>query len=106
MAYWRSSTYCLLDGVACVTTEPDHVPILLDVQHPRPWLLPALHAEQPLAATRSRRRLKWGIWNAFKLILNGAISLFRLVRAIMRERMVAQAVRPQDRRRVATNSRC
>jgi len=48
----------------------------------------------------------WGIWNAFKLILNGPISLFRLVRAIMRERMVAQAVRPQDRRRVATNSRC
>lgn len=48
----------------------------------------------------------WGSWNAFKLILNGTISLFRLVRAIMRERMVAQAVRPQDRRRVATNSRC
>ena len=48
-AYWRSSTYCLLDGVARVTREPDHVPIHLDVQHPRPWLLPALHAEQPPA---------------------------------------------------------
>lgn len=61
----------------------------------RPWGARWLHLVVP-----------WGIWNAFKLILNGTISLFRLVRAIMRERMVAQAVRPQDRRRVATNSRC
>lgn len=29
-----------------MTREPDHVPIHLGVQHPRPWLLPALHAEQ------------------------------------------------------------
>ncbi len=48
----------------------------------------------------------WGIWNAFKFILNGPISLFRLVRAIMRERMMAQAVRPTNRVRVPTNSRC
>ncbi|SBM44411.1 sulfate permease [Propionibacterium freudenreichii] len=48
----------------------------------------------------------WGIWNAFKFILNGPISLFRLVRAIMRERMMAQAMRPQDRGRVPTSSRC
>lgn len=95
-----------------------------------------------LAATRTRRGLKWGvpamlvgvpylaianvctilidrgapewlhlvvlrgIWNAFKFILNGPISLFRLVRAIMREQMMAQAVRPTDRRRLPTNSRC
>lgn len=39
----------------------------------------------------------WGIWNAFKFILNGPVSLFRLVRAIMREQMMAKAVRPQDR---------
>ena len=34
----------------------------------------------------------WGIWNALKFVLNGLVALFRLVRAVMRERMVAQAV--------------
>ena len=48
----------------------------------------------------------WGLWNAFKFVRNGPVSLFRLVRAIMRERMMAQTMRPQDRRRVPTNSRC
>ncbi len=48
----------------------------------------------------------WGIWNALKFILSGPISLFRLVRAIMREQMMAQTVRPTDRRRLPTNSRC
>lgn len=47
----------------------------------------------------------WGIWNAFKFILNGPVSLFRLVRAIMREQMMAQTVRPTGRVRVSTNSR-
>ncbi|GAB6893026.1 hypothetical protein JCM18909_212 [Cutibacterium acnes JCM 18909] len=47
----------------------------------------------------------WGIWNAFKFGLNGPVSLFRLVRAVMREQVMAQAVRPQDRMRVPTNSR-
>lgn len=48
----------------------------------------------------------WGIWNAFKFVLNGPVSLFRLVRAVMRERMMTKAVRPQDRGRVPINSRC
>ena len=48
-AYGRSSTYCLLGGVPRVTREPDHVPFHLDAQHPRPWLLPAVQAEQPTA---------------------------------------------------------
>nr|WP_315566613.1 hypothetical protein [Arachnia propionica] len=48
----------------------------------------------------------WGIWNAFKFVLNGPVSLFRLVRAVMREQMMAQAVRPKDRVRVSANSRC
>ncbi|VEJ58837.1 Uncharacterised protein [Arachnia propionica] len=48
----------------------------------------------------------WGLWNAFKFVLNGPVSLFRLVRAVMREQMMAQAVRPKDRVRVSTNSRC
>ena len=48
----------------------------------------------------------WGIWNAFKFVLNGPVSLFRLVRAVMREQVMAQAVRPQDRRRAPINSRC
>lgn len=48
----------------------------------------------------------WGIWNAFKFILNGPVSLFRLVRAIMRDQMMAQTVRPTNRGRVPTNSRC
>lgn len=48
----------------------------------------------------------WGIWNALKFILNGPVSLFRLVRAIMREQMMAQTVRPTGRVRVSTNSRC
>lgn len=48
----------------------------------------------------------WGIWNAFKFVLNGPVSLFRLVRAIMREQMRAQEVRPKDRGRVPINSRC
>lgn len=47
----------------------------------------------------------WGIWNAFKFVLNGPASLFRLVRAVMREQVMAQAVRPTDRVRVPTNSR-
>lgn len=47
-----------------------------------------------------------GIWNAFKFVLNGPVSLFRLVRAIMREQMMAQSVRPTGRVRVPTNSRC
>ncbi len=48
----------------------------------------------------------WGIWNAFKFILNGPISLFRLVQAVRREQMMAQVVRPTGRVRVSTNSRC
>lgn len=50
--------------------------------------------------------LLWSIWNAFKFILNGPVSLFRLVRAVMHEQMMAQAMRPKDRGRVASNSRC
>ena len=41
----------------------------------------------------------WGIWNAFRFVLNAPISLFRLMRAVMREQMMAQAVRPTDRSR-------
>lgn len=48
----------------------------------------------------------WGIWNAFKFVLNGPVSLFRLVRAIMREQMMAQPLRPTDGRRVPINLRC
>lgn len=48
----------------------------------------------------------WGLWNAFKFVLNGPVSLFRLVRAVMREQMMAQAVCPKDWVRVSTNSRC
>lgn len=48
----------------------------------------------------------WGIWNAFKFVLNGPVSLFHLVRAIMRDQMMAQTVRPTNRGRVPTNSRC
>ena len=88
-----------------------------------------------LAATRTRRGLKWGvpylaianvctilidrgapewlhlvvlwgIWNAFKFVLNGPISLFCLVRAIMRDQMMVWAMRPTDRGRVPINSRC
>lgn len=48
----------------------------------------------------------WGIWNAFKFVLNGPVSLFGLARAIMREQRMAQAMRPKDRVRVPTNSHC
>ena len=48
----------------------------------------------------------WGIWNAFKFVLNGPISLFCLVRAIMRDQMMVWAMRPTDRGRVPINSRC
>lgn len=48
----------------------------------------------------------WGIWDAFKFVLNGPVSLFRLVRAVTREQMTDQEVRPQDRGRVPTNSGC
>lgn len=48
----------------------------------------------------------WGIWNAFKFVLNGPVSLFRLIRAVMREQMMTQAAQPTDRGRVPTNSRC
>lgn len=36
----------------------------------------------------------WGVWSAFTLVLNGPVSLFRIVRAVMREQMLAQAVCP------------
>lgn len=48
----------------------------------------------------------WGIWNAFKFVLNGPVSLFRLVRAVMQEQKTTQAMRPQDRQRVPTSSGC
>ncbi len=48
----------------------------------------------------------WGIWNAFNFVLNGPISLFCLVRAIMRDQMMVWAMRPTDRGRVPINSRC
>lgn len=48
----------------------------------------------------------WGIWNAFEFILNGPVSLFRLVRLVMCEQMVAKAVRPTGRGRVTTKSGC
>lgn len=39
----------------------------------------------------------WGIWNAFKFVLNDPVSLFRLVRAVTRERTIIRVERPQDR---------
>ena len=32
----------------------------------------------------------WGIWYAFKFVINGPVSLFLLVRAVMREQMTNQ----------------
>lgn len=46
----------------------------------------------------------WGVWNIFKFVFNGPVSLFSLVRAVTRESVTNQEVRLQGRRRVPTNS--
>lgn len=48
----------------------------------------------------------WGIWNAFKFVLNGPVSLFRLVRAVTREQAMVRTEYPRDRQRAAPNSGC
>lgn len=37
----------------------------------------------------------WGIWNAFKFVLNGPASPFRLARAVLREQSLVRAEHPQ-----------